>query len=532
MAKSTIQNFKNTIQNRITSVTTDVELFELTNELREWIDWLRKNNKISKEEYLHLNNLIMEEKRNIQAKSSKVTVTKNSAPPRRVFFPVVIIFLAIILLLGSLYYLYFPTVQEEIITNAGTIPFRGTLKNAESVPIDTRTDVVFRLYGDQNSAVPLYEGKCIGTEGIIPDYRGEFTVILGSDCSMSPIPEEVLKNDVLYLGVAIASGDEITPRYRILSSTYSHNSAQIAGKSLGTGKDTIPYIDSEAVMLIEAADPSIKSTSGTFLIEGASLSLKAVSGGGGSIMMQPDAGGYTLVPSGNVGIGVFEPTSKLEVVGLEPYNPITNVKNISIEDSESTNVLSLGLGTSSKGENARFISFRADVSKEENGSEVGSIRLNNEGVSYETKGADFAEYFNMDVPFKYQSGTIISLSNKGIRAAEGGEVIIGVISNTAGFVGNAKNDTLNSQLIGLVGQVDTLVTNENGLVSQGDRIGVGTVPGYGVISTNSHIVGYALGNVDSTRMQTDLCPKEYRNIRDRSGDIIKCGRVKILLRPN
>ncbi|QQS44614.1 hypothetical protein IPM65_03380 [Candidatus Roizmanbacteria bacterium] len=531
MAKKTIDNLQHTIHRRLFSTRDIKELIDLKNELKEWINWLKESDKVTKSEYQYLSSLVEEkvEERSSQFENPLNQVSNFNTSRKKVFSLLLILF-ALLLVILSLYLIYKPANVEVERSSDGTLPFRGTLKNAEGNPIDTKTDVIFRLYAQPNTGSPLYEGRCIGTEGIEPDYRGEFTVILGSDCSMDPIPEAVLTNEVIFLGVAISTGEEIMPRYRILSSTYSQNSAQVSGKSVGTGTNDIPYLNENGLILIEASDPALKATSGEFTIEGASLSLKTISGGEGNITLQPDAGGYTLIPSGNVGIGIFEPTSKLEIAGLEPYNPIASIKNISIEDSENTQVMSLGLATPSTSDNAKFISFRADVTKEEAGVEVGSIRLNNNGVSYETKGADFAEYFEISSLTEYPLGTIMAISETGISAAKKEEVLVGAISGTAGFIGNAKENTNNSQLIGLVGQIDVLVTNENGPIERGASIGIGTVPGYGISVRATHIVGYALENPKA--MQSELCPQEFRSVKDTSGNPIKCGKVKILLRPN
>ena len=533
MSKHTSENLEQTINSKILNAKDSKALLELREELSEWISWLKASNKISRSEYKDLNTLVIERVKERESEIGvSVSISKNNNNVNRTIYPLILIFFSIVLILVSFYYIYRPSQREASLQSAGTIPFRGTLKDAEGTPIDTKTDVLFRLYAQQNSGSALYEGKCIGTNGIIPDYRGEFTVILGSDCSMEPIPESILTNEVLYLGVTVATGEEISPRYRILSSTYSQNSAQVSGKSVGTGENNIPYLDENATMLISAMNPSIIATSGEFMLEGASLSLKTSGGGEGNIMIQPDAGGYTLIPSGSMGIGVFEPSSKLEVVGLEPYNPIVNIKNISIEDSANTTVMSLGLSTQSTGVNSKFITFEAGVSKEEEGTEVGSIRLNNEGVSYETTGADFAEYFELNSSEVYKNGTIISLSRQGVGIAHENEVVVGAISNTAGFIGNVKPQTSKSQLVGLVGQLSILVTNENGQILRGDPVGVGTIPGYGVKSKSINIVGYALENMDINTIQSKECPTNFQRIKDIYGDPIKCGILKILLRPN
>ena len=345
MKQKNIENLQHTIENKISSTKSVDELRTLNIELVEWVDWLKKDNKISNLEYSELRILIGNEIEEKSKNYERDTLHINKVPSKKTI-GVVLLFLTFFSIIIYII-IYIQGIRSPVEESVGlrTVPFRGILKSAEGEPIDSKTDVVFRLYNDQSADKPLYEGKCIGTDGILPDYRGEFTVVLGSDCNMNPIQESVLENEILFLGVTIGSGNEIIPRYRILGSSYSHNSAQLSGKTVGTKENTIPYLDNNGTMLLEANNAIIKGSNGNFTIEGASLSLKTSSGGEGDILLQPDAGGYTIIPAGNVGLGIFEPSSKLEVVGTEPFNAITSIKNISVEDSENTNVLSLGLGT-------------------------------------------------------------------------------------------------------------------------------------------------------------------------------------------
>lgn len=531
MSKNNSENLKNTIVSKMNAAQDSDELRKVSKDLIEWVDWLKLNGKISNTNYSELRNLITvhESSKKNEWNINSTENKKNYVDGKRTWMFVFVLLTCVTIGFIILGFIRVVSLSEVADDNITTIPFRGTLKDAEGQPIDSKTDVVFRLYTQPEGSMPLYEGRCIGTDGLVPDYRGEFTVVLGADCNMKPLDESVLENKVLFLGVTIGSGEEIKTRYRILSSTYSHDSAQVAGRTVGTEENNIPFINGNGEVIIDASNPVIKATSGDFLIQGASVSLKTDSGGEGDITIQPNAGGSVIIPSGNMGLGVFEPNAKLEIAGVEPYQTIARITNLSIDDSGNGNVLSLGVGTLKEGKNAKFITFNANVTKEDSGTEIGSIRLNNEAVTYETKGADFAEYF--DTAFNYPVGTIISLSKRGIDIAYKNETVVGVSSDRAGFVGNSKSDSANSLLVGLIGQVDVFVTTENGNIKTGDAISIGKIPGHGVKGNARNIVGYALEDMDSLALSSNFCPEKFRRILDSSEQPIQCGRLKIFLRP-
>jgi len=179
---------------------------------------------------------------------------------------------------------------------------------------------------------------------------------------------------------------------------------------------------------------------------------------------------------------------------LEDYGSdgIARVVDLTTTDDADVQVLRLGLGTDdTSGASSRFISFYASATGEDDGTGVGRIRLNSGGVAYETGGADYAEY--VDVSSPVSQGDIISISGSGKKAVTG-EHIIGVVSDTAGFVGNAKSEEpeADQAIVGFLGQILTKVT---GNVQPGDLITASDIPGVGIEATEKgRIVGVALGS--------------------------------------
>jgi hypothetical protein len=111
-------------------------------------------------------------------------------------------------------------------------------------------------------------------------------------------------------------------------------------------------------------------------------------------------------------------------------------------------------------------------------------------VAYETGGADYAEY--VDISGSAGQGDIIALASAKGKKAISGERVIGVVSDTAGFVGNAKSEEpeTDQAIVGFLGQISTKVT---GSVQPGDLVAASSTPGVGTKATKrGPTVGIAL----------------------------------------
>jgi hypothetical protein len=163
------------------------------------------------------------------------------------------------------------------------------------------------------------------------------------------------------------------------------------------------------------------------------------------------------------------------------------------------------VGTATTGTTSRFIRFYAAATTDNNGTGVGRVRLNTTGVAYESGGADFAEYMPASegnlVP-----GEVVYRGAAGVGRATSSNsaAVVGVISDTAAFVGNAPDDDVpnyeaGKAIVGLVGQIKTKVSTENGVIHAGDPIGPSSVPGVGAKALSSgFIVGKAMEDYDGT----------------------------------
>jgi len=508
---------------RIRNTTSKEKRSRIIQEVAEWLGFLRRNNRITQSQHtMYMSRLSSGHNSN----DTDVQGNYFIRLLRKHLFKLTNIMLLILLVVSTLYITqkYLTGMKETPANVFRTLPFRATLKDADLKPIDIKTDVIFRFYPSPESTTILYEGMCMGENGIQPDYEGVFTIVLGSDCGMKQIPTDVFtKHEIIYLGVTVGNRDEILPRYEVATSSLSNNAARLNSMSSGTGLESIPFINNENTIQLDASNPTFLSTNGEFSILGPSLSLKTNDDMGGNILLQPGALGSVLIPSGPLGIGTFNPQLLLSVVGLEPHQGIVSFKNLATEDTDNIGVLDVSLGVKSS-ETANFITFRNNVTKESDGKEVGSIRLRNTGVSYETSGADFAEYFVSTE--RIPDGRVVGISKSGIRVARPGDIIVGVTSSTAGFVGNAGAIGSNSILVGLQGQVRVLVSQESGSIAVSDPIMQSSIPGVGSRGEGDYTVGYV---IEIPKIySTTLCPSAYTSTSTYRE--MKCGYALILLR--
>lgn len=242
------------------------------------------------------------------------------------------------------------------------------------------------------------------------------------------------------------------------------------------------------------------------------------------IKMSGKAKSASWINSGLLGIGTSTPKHLFTALGGTDNNSLTSITNLSKYDTNGTNVLRLNLGTPVSGTSSRFLDFYAGSSNEVSGTRVGSIRLQNGGVVYQTNGADFAEYVDLNEPAA--AGDIISITSSGNeRSTEDGEVM-GVVTNVAGFVGNADEtrEFKNKTLVGLVGQVKTKVSNINGEVRTGDLIAPSKMKGIGAKAV---LAGTVVGTVISTE-------EEIKDAFDKNTcgtSESKCAEIKVLVAP-
>lgn len=649
------------------------ELYERkVHSMEIYIRLLRKKNTISslhEDEYLRIVN---------QYKPHSIDSTKNDQGetrneiqdqqtpdilPHRPFYrsPYLFVVIAVNLIVCIMIYLFIHEEGENNdpllpipVQEGKTLAFTGSLNSESMSTKNEQLDMVLRLYENPESQDSLYSGACLGENAVSLDHSGTFSVVIGEDCGMKPIPEEVLNSNSLYVGISIADNPEISPRIELPTSSYAEKSKTVMGLSVGSDSSRIPYINEQGDIVITAESPSISARSGEFSLSGARILLETIPDSSGSIIFHPDIGGNTVVqegnfgigkdpkerlhvegnqylsgnlilgadqstisshnmgsirlgdatteniiikpstgislgttksvesitlgssasPSidslynlgsedyqwkrvvsntfvggdnsinitseddkaswldiGNFGIGTQEPAFTLSVLKKADFDTVASLSNLSATDSGDTSVLRLNLGTDSESSSSRFISFYAGSSSDSDGKLVGSVRINNNAVVYETSAADMAEYFPVEE--WVQIGQIIGMGGEYNRKALSGDALIGVVSDSAGFVGNAsEKDIDDSALVGIKGQIMTLVSNIDGSISRGDPVSSSIIPGLGSLQTQEgQIIGYVIDTPSTKNFTNNNCPRDYRDRKSVEGSMILCGKVLVYVSP-
>ncbi len=224
---------------------------------------------------------------------------------------------------------------------------------------------------------------------------------------------------------------------------------------------------------------------------------------------------FVIKNDGSVGIGTSNPDTKLEVIASKDATVSAIIANTS--GNSDADVLALKIGSANPGADNKFLAFING-----NGAVVGSISGNGtNGVTYQTTGIDFAEYFQKYDPTEtFQPSDLVCLSNgKATKCSSSNSDMIGIVSDQAGFVGgsNHQNDT-NYILVGLIGQLNVKVSTQNGTINPNDPLTSSSLTGVTQKATQSgRIVGRALSGFDGSEGQPCTDPS-YR-----------CGIVPILV---
>lgn len=116
---------------------------------------------------------------------------------------------------------------------------------------------------------------------------------------------------------------------------------------------------------------------------------------------------------------------------------------------------------------------------------------------YRSANADFGE--ELLVPGWEYGDLVARTGTNYVLATNDGSQLIGVVSATTAFIGNAVPEpTPDHAVVGYLGIVLTSVSTENGTIAAGDPIGASSQPGIGMKMTSSgYIVGRALGDFTS-----------------------------------
>ena len=235
----------------------------------------------------------------------------------------------------------------------------------------------------------------------------------------------------------------------------------------------------------------------------------------------------TIKGNGNVGIGTTNPLYDLDIAASSPGTygmRLTNLGSGGTAAADLGLIIRLGTGASRPATNY-FIAFSNIVGT--GGTVTGKIQgLGSSGVQYTSSGADYAEWFKiLNGDPKTSPGYVIQIAadSSATKATTGKP--IGVVSDSSAFIGNdprcpadaqqecADNAQNYNLLVGMMGQVRTYVSTENGPIVAGDALAPSSIPGVAAKAIKAGFtVGHALEDYNQagvTRINTYVNPSWY-----------------------
>lgn len=125
------------------------------------------------------------------------------------------------------------SVYSEPTGSTGLIAYQGRLADIEGKPLTGIFTMVFRLYNQSSSGLPLWEEQRTGPNSVVIS-DGLFNVMLGS---LTPIPQSlVTSNADLFLGITVGNDDEMVPRVQIGSVMYARQALTVPDGSITAEK--------------------------------------------------------------------------------------------------------------------------------------------------------------------------------------------------------------------------------------------------------------------------------------------------------
>lgn len=174
------------------------------------------------------------------------------------------------------------------------LSFQGRLTDTAQNPITVASDLSFRLYDASTVGTELWNSA---TCSITPDQDGIFSTLLGQTCGTAIGTNVFSENDEVWLEVVV-EGETLTPRQRIASVAYALNAETLQGYPLSASGaatvNTILAMDSGGSVVLGETNPEIRSISGTFTLEGQSLTFQTGSGSNGNIVLDADGLGGVI----------------------------------------------------------------------------------------------------------------------------------------------------------------------------------------------------------------------------------------------
>ncbi len=174
-----------------------------------------------------------------------------------------------------------------------TINFQGNLKSTGSgFLVDGTYSITFSLYPQ------AIGGSVLWTEAqSVPVSGGLFDTILGANNPLTGIPFDA----PYWLGIKVGNEPEMTPRVALTAVPYALNVADdTVVKSLQGIQDDVTLVAGNGIDIAT---------------NGQNITIQAIGGGSVDADWQVNGANMSSLPTGNVGIGISNPVTKLQVNG-------------------------------------------------------------------------------------------------------------------------------------------------------------------------------------------------------------------------
>ena len=133
------------------------------------------------------------------------------------------------------------------VTSTTVWPYQGRLNNSAGTPLTAAVPMTFKLYNVSSGGTALWQEQWMSVQVT----GGLFNVMLGS---LIPIPQSVVSNNNLWLGITVGSDSEMTPRVQLGSVPFSGQALTVPDGSIGTAQMSDGAVTSDKV-----ADASLQS---------------------------------------------------------------------------------------------------------------------------------------------------------------------------------------------------------------------------------------------------------------------------------
>lgn len=208
-----------------------------------------------------------------------------------------------------------------------------------------------------------------------------------------------------------------------------------------------------------------------------------------------------LQDSKRLGLGTNTPLYRLDVRDSQTTESVAQVFNT--DQGSDADGLVVKLGTIAPGIANSFITFQNG-----NGDIMGKITGGTDSASiiFKPNGADYAEYYKKaDPDEQFEQGDLVCITaTNGVSKCDGSLPVLGVVSQTAGFVGGGNHDSDSTYvLVGIVGQLPAKIASDSGAITSGDALAIGR-NGVMKATRKGVILGRALRSADPTTNQTVL----------------------------